>query len=153
MRQLIRKQSQITGLVLLLSVCSAGAENAPVGTESLAALIQLGLAKSAAGISAKSDVRLQEAAENAAGRTQYVPQISLGASYQQFKYDRLHDDGTGNLISNDGHNTSVSLQCYTICKNYSDQMQGLPSRLRIHHVYKKKLLRAILSVMLRRTTR
>lgn len=109
MRQLIQKHIQLTVLIVSWGVSSAGAQNTPVGNESLSALIQLGLGKSAAGIAARSDVRLNEATETATGRGQYVPQISLGASYQQFKYDRLKDDGTGKLISNDGQNTSLSL--------------------------------------------
>lgn len=92
-------------IAFLFTAFSYGSED----PSRFSSLLQYGLEKSPDSKSSQLETRHQEAGVRATSRLRSLPQISLSASYQTLKYDRLKDDGTGKFVSNDGNNTSFGI--------------------------------------------
>lgn len=100
-----------TSLVGNSAFCKAvqGPDKQVITESSFSSLIQLGMENSLDYSSARLEAQVQESNEKSVSRSRIFPQIGLSASYQSLTFDRLKDDGTGKLISNNGQNVSYGV--------------------------------------------
>lgn len=75
----------------------------------LTSIIQLACEHSAIQKSSHFEVIAQEATSQLANKVRLIPKIDLSASFAQNYYDRLREDSTGRLISNNGQAPLYSL--------------------------------------------
>lgn len=98
----------LLALSIFSSLCFAEGEKT-TESSSFSSFLEYSLKNSLDRSAAGSESRYQEFSESASSKSQYIPQINLSASYQKLSYDRLRDNGSGALISNNGQNTSLGL--------------------------------------------